>query len=274
MSSTSNNFAFALYQAQFMAHGLMIGDTPLDTICSICTELCAVGEDVVKLIPCQSWYFHLVCIMAWFTSSSSGRGTCPNDRTVIFTPGSLASAPTGEIAVVETPNQLCEGALRRHVAFMCDQNAVVETSHIITAWQVARDSGSIARVRADILTMRRTLGLAPDVGAHYRMVGGCASADFIRLCLRFSNATKQDISTRMAALGPCIEAMQRSRPTSVYKDSIRFLLEKTECATWHTVQWGLGEAAWIEVKVRKMHVGANCSHCRRSSSKLPARDLQ
>jgi hypothetical protein len=81
-SSSSNSFPT---REEFVAHGLSDGPIPEEAQCSICVEDCSSGEEkVVKLVPCHQCYFHETCILEWFHSSHERKGTCPNDRTVLF----------------------------------------------------------------------------------------------------------------------------------------------------------------------------------------------
>jgi hypothetical protein len=90
--STSSNSAFSSFnaaptQAEFIEHGLSDDPIPSGPQCSICVEDCSSGEGkAVKLISCENCYFHNSCITAWLNSGHERRGTCPNDRTVLFIP--------------------------------------------------------------------------------------------------------------------------------------------------------------------------------------------
>jgi hypothetical protein len=69
---------------QFVENGMEDSTATPDFDCSVCTDPCLEGEDVVKLIPCDKCYFHRECILAWFTSNGFNHGTCPNDRQILY----------------------------------------------------------------------------------------------------------------------------------------------------------------------------------------------
>jgi len=266
MSTTSNTIASTPSHAQFIANGLATGDAPPDTMCSICTELCAEGENIVKLIPCQSCYFHRVCILEWFASSNLRRGTCPNDRTVLFT--SNPNDPTvlstldhvAHVPAVETPSERVASALRRHMNFVRDQNAVTGANNIVTAWRAAEDSGMIERVRDDILTMRyRHSGgnsLSQDIRRHYELVSDYAEADFDRLCARYLSASKEHIRTRLEALYPLLDELEQRFPpwtSKEYKEHLQWMLGSAGSFHWDTMYIELDETSNTEEWIRAMY---------------------
>ncbi|KAH7068112.1 hypothetical protein BKA63DRAFT_494777 [Paraphoma chrysanthemicola] len=57
--------------------------------CTICQD--PLGTDVVSTVACQHSY-HLTCVLNWFQSSASQRGSCPNCRQELYKPEPL-SAP-------------------------------------------------------------------------------------------------------------------------------------------------------------------------------------
>jgi hypothetical protein len=50
---------------------------------TICNEPLEI--DVIKILACGHT-FHLVCVLAWFQSSSARHGSCPNCRRQLFGP--------------------------------------------------------------------------------------------------------------------------------------------------------------------------------------------
>jgi len=264
MSTTSNTIASTPSHAQFIANGLATGDAPPDTTCSICTELCAEGEDVVKLIPCQSCYFHRVCILEWFASSNSRRGTCPNDRTVLFitSPNDrtvlFTSNHVAHVPVVDW-NERVTNALRRHMNFVRDQNAVTGASNIVTAWRAVEEGDMFRQVRADIHTMRYAIGisLSQDIRRHYELVSDYAEADFDRLRARYLSAAKEHIRTRMEALYPLFDEMEQNGDwrwaSTNLKEDVQFMVQRAESASWYTIYMWLDETSNMEEWVREKY---------------------
>lgn len=73
-------------QAEFFMTGVLPVPAQFETACSTCLE--PLTDDVVKMVKCEHM-FHCTCILPWFQSRNSGRGTCPNCRTELFEPEPL-----------------------------------------------------------------------------------------------------------------------------------------------------------------------------------------
>ncbi|PSN70399.1 hypothetical protein BS50DRAFT_632290 [Corynespora cassiicola Philippines] len=86
-------------QSYFMEHGFNTVVPPSNTTCSICTSTYIPKDKVIKIISCTHCFFHETCIKLWFYSTHQARGSCPNDRRLLFEPDALTpeqiSASTG-----------------------------------------------------------------------------------------------------------------------------------------------------------------------------------
>jgi hypothetical protein len=134
-------------QTQFIEHGLVAAQAPNQTTCSVCVELCLEGEDVVNLVPCANCYFHRECIVSWFTSSSSKRGTCPNDRVVLFMPDRIAAGADIETEVSEED---IRRLIQEAVELTRKESRIVGNDNIIR-WWISDDQVDRVRDIQDLL---------------------------------------------------------------------------------------------------------------------------
>ncbi|KAF1941229.1 hypothetical protein EJ02DRAFT_512536 [Clathrospora elynae] len=161
MSNSRNNLSLPT-QEDFFENGLVPGseDSPVpeNYICSICTEDCLPGEDIVKIVICANCYFHKECLASWLTSTHSNRGTCPNDRTRLFTIASASNRATrlspavvrsnteafiaqwGSINLQARIQAQVNSAHETLDTFTTQQNAATTPTAIISAWHGADSS--------------------------------------------------------------------------------------------------------------------------------------
>ena len=197
-------------QTQFLDNGLepyMPDASDLDNaMCSICVEdFKDKDQACVKLVPCGC-SFHKNCIMTWFESTHERRGTCPNDRTVLFQPDRLPSeAEDSSYIEISIANEMTIGFLRA-------QEAVIGTDEVISAWHTANEDGTASRVRAAITFLQSAAALRSGFSAtrsdRLRQLSNNIEADYIRFQTRYTNTVKAWARERVDAFLVRIQILQ------------------------------------------------------------------
>jgi hypothetical protein len=251
MSPSSYSANPAPTQTQFISHGLVSTRAPEATTCSICVQLCLQSEEVVKLIPCTDCYFHRECILAWFTSYSSRRGTYPNDRTVLFTPDPLSTStpnPSNGTTGPTTPSaiesrlpsihagaayqrvsdatvirQLCESHLQDIAAFARAQSSVDDRDSIITIWAGTEHIHCVRRHIQRLLYIRGRIAVLPT-HERTRLARHIGDADnVVKTCIkRYRDAVREVLGQKRDAF-----RVRLDQSSSVW---LRDLVENRMCA--------------------------------------------
>lgn len=147
-------------QAQFLDTGLETCTTCTPGLegatCSIRTEdFESTDETVVRLMPCEACYFHKDCILTWFTSMHGRCGTCPNDRTVLFSLDRIEQFDFDSQQLQSQDWQ--EGlALENLEALVVSQNVGSNPDPIINVWETETRVTMVDRARRSITTLRET----------------------------------------------------------------------------------------------------------------------
>ncbi|KAF2820682.1 hypothetical protein CC86DRAFT_387141 [Ophiobolus disseminans] len=234
---------------QFIANSLEASSAHPDTTCSICIEL--------------NCWFHRACILEWFASAHERRGTCPNDRTVLFEAADTTSA--ADELMIETASERFNSALQRHVEFVREQNALTATGDIAAAWCTATDSDVVDRVQYGIFEMRMNSALfSRDQRDHYDPVFENAAADFDRLGASFAAAARLQVSTWLSELRPVIEALERSSFNQMllgwHKVSLLDACGQAETSRWYMLHHVVDEMARHRRAVQRLHADMVSEH--------------
>jgi hypothetical protein len=231
-SSSSNSFPT---REEFVAHGLSDGPIPEEAQCSICVEDCSSGEEkVVKLVPCHQCYFHETCILEWFHSSHERKGTCPNDRTVLFAsrpnrpqytvlvftedppavnPITITSARAqAESAdILNDPDYITAVCVTRMglARFEIVQEAAAGNPEVIvTQWHQDSDRGLVTQMQEFLLEMCQPRSdVSAAVMMRIREVAEDAEDNFDRICVTYANSAVTVLYRRVTALLTRIEAI-------------------------------------------------------------------
>jgi hypothetical protein len=222
-------------QLQFCENGLeaCASDAPAlkDISCSICIQNYTENdESIVKLVPCSNCYFHEECIKAWFASTHQRRGTCPNDRTVLFQPNPLVHiTPPGEeiemtLSLLYEPiahMQLAEAA-DHHAAFLHAQTAAETPEEIIDVWHNADAEHILHRLQFDISSLRERRaersGFSASLRDQLAQRADEIEVDYNRFHDRYISTMQTRIRTRVAALSVRVDHLKAS--DEVYRNLI------------------------------------------------------
>lgn len=84
MSLQGENVQQLPSRSEFLERCMLRCTAPPEMICTICTDICNIEEDVIKISHGSYCFFHKECLFGWFASSNPLRSTCPNDRIPLF----------------------------------------------------------------------------------------------------------------------------------------------------------------------------------------------
>jgi hypothetical protein len=224
MTESQNNLSLPA-QAAFFQNGLAPcpDNFPEGSQCSICIEDFEKGEDVVQVLACPKCYFHMECLKSWFNSSHAGRGTCPNDRTRLFTvaPTANDSDSNADWDPFPYPNPWTEvipdsrnmapylaRADRRLADFRMHQDAATTNAEIIHEWRVVRGDPGYEWLRPDRMHVLETTlpwvfeSDGREIFAEYNRLDAAISAELTRVRARYYAAVRQVVQEHFAALSP------------------------------------------------------------------------
>jgi hypothetical protein len=275
MSPSSYSATPAPTQTQFISHGLVSAQAPEATTCSICVQLCLKGEAVVKLVPCTNCYYHRECILAWFTSYSSQRGTCPNDRTVLFKPNPLSTSTpypsngtpgltTSSIIESRLPSihaaaahqrvsdatvvqQLCESHLQDIATFARAQSEIDDRDSLITIWAGTEHIHCVRRHVQRLLYMHRRIVILPThecarlarhIDDAHNVVGTCIN--------RYRDAVREVIGQRRDAFRVRLDQSSSVWLRDLVENRMCALLDGSVTQEWWYLAADLREAEHLE----------------------------
>jgi hypothetical protein len=257
--STSLNSAFSSFntaptQAEFIKHGLSDGSVPSGARYSICVEDCSSGEEKpVKLICLPNCYFHGTCIMAWFNSSHERRGTCPNDRTVLFIPLRFnhqqhsARAQAQVTAISNDPEYIAAIVQARTgiARLEFEQDTATNPNTIVSQWHQVLANNLIMQIQDSLVTMRQPRpGVSVATASHITDALEESEDAFYRVCVAYSDAARTVLLAYTSSLVTRLDAIS---PESICEwwdqiaANVRALPAAAENAEWQAMPGHLNE---------------------------------
>jgi hypothetical protein len=222
-------------QAEFLEHGLVRcsadSSVPAETECTICVELCLPEQDILKIAVCQACYFHSACLTAWLNSNADNRGTCPNDRTRLFTiaqttsEDQLISQSQRSQRTITLANRFAEVLLTHH-------EAAVTPTEIIDTWHADQTSRILAVEH--MVGMLRLYNARDHNDTFQALEDAAVAVEAIvsDLRARYQGAVRQVLFEHLADAEMRVNAMHQAtgRHHGYYVESIKRLVQEMDGA--------------------------------------------
>jgi hypothetical protein len=191
-------------------------------------ELCVPEQDILKIAVCQACYFHFVCLTAWLNSNVDNRGTCPNDRTRLFT----IAQTTSEDQPISRSQRTITLASRFAEVLLTHHEAAVTPTEIIDTWYADQTSRILA-VEYMVGVLR--LYNARDHNDTFRALEDAAvavEAIVSDLRARYQGAVRRVLEEHLADAEMRVNAMHQAagRHHGYFIESIKRLVQKVDGA--------------------------------------------